>query len=200
MSTLPKLPSLSLRSRRRAGLALALLGGALTTGCGSTSTTLELGEMLTVAMIGVFEAPPDAEGNAEPKFVKFDLEGLKLAAADGTEVELFEEEEPLEARIINRSQIIYEASLADYVDTEFTSLTVTFGQDIVAGGKYEDEITAELPVAAAEYVDAITVEKAKGLRLTVQVQWKNILTRDEEADPPTETMTAPTLTLDLKQE
>ena len=168
-------------------------------GCGGVTPSVDLGESLTVAMTGVFEAPADATGNAEPKSMAMTLTGVALTAVDGSTVDLFaaEEAEPTEYRIISRGQIVFEADISDYVDVEFAALTVTFDPTVQGQGKYEDEMTTTLTSTTAAYAEPFTVENAKAVELGISVQWKNIVTRDEDADPPTEVMSSPGLVADL---
>lgn len=159
------------------------------------STSIDLTEKLTVAMLGVFEAPQDADGNAEPRAMAFTLQSVKLNSADGTEIELFEDD-PTEYSIINRSQIIAEAEIADYVDQSFSGITVTFAPEVTVAGKIEPELPVTLVNSELLYEDLIEIEKAKSFRLNINVQWKNIVTHDEEAE--TETAVPPAFSLEIK--
>ena len=173
--------------------AVLIVIGLAATGCGQ-STKLELTEKLTVAMQGTFEAPVDAVGNAEPKFVKFTLTGVSMTGLDGTVTDIYKSD-PLAVRIISRPQIIHEVEVKDYVGETFTQLTVTFDSAIEAGGKYEESMPLTLTTPNADYLGSIAVEKAKAMRLDISVQWKDTVTRDDDAK--TETMTSPALLMDL---
>ena len=164
-------------------------------GC-AQSTKLDLTEKLTVAMQGVFEAPVDATGNADPKFEKFTLSAVTAVDSDGTSVNLYEDD-PKEFRIISRPQIIFEADISDYVDKSFNTVALTFDPTTTVGGKIESDLAVALTDASPMLTDTFTVEKAKGLRLDVKVQWKNTVTRDEDADPASETASSPTFTLEM---
>lgn len=177
----------------RAGVLLALAGGV--SACGQ-STTLDLTEKLSVAMQGTFEAPPSAAGNAEPKAVTFQITGLTMTRADGTIDDIFQDEtEPKEVRIINRPQIVYEPKVHDFVDVAYTKLTLSLAATAEAKGKYEDAMSVTLAQPTADFVDTFTVAKAKSMRLDVSVQWKNTVTRDDDAK--SEVMSSPTFLLDL---
>ncbi len=162
-------------------------------GCGSM-TKIDLTEKLTIAMQGTFEAPPAADGNAEPKFVKFTLDDVTMTQTDGTVVDLYDAD-PLDLRIINRPQIIHEAKIKDYVGSDFSQITVTFAADAEAGGKYETSMPLTLATSEADFVEAFSVEKAKSLRLDISVQWKNTVTRND--DDKSETVTSPAFLLEL---
>lgn len=168
------------------------------TGCGSTD--LALTEKLTVVMYGVFETPADATGNVEPRSQTYTLNDVSLISADGTLTSVFAETAPKAVKIINRSQIIEEASLTDYVDLTYSGVRLTFDAAIVGAGKIEAEMATTLPASTIDYVAALTITSAKDLRLVVKVQWKNTVTRDEVADPPTEVMSAPTFAVGIGDE
>jgi hypothetical protein len=165
----------------------------LLSACGSTA--LDLSEKLTVVMYGVYEAPVDATGNVEPRQQHYTLTDVSLINTDGSATSIFVESEPKDLVIINRAQIIEEAPLADYAETSFAGFRVSFASAISGSGKYEAEMPATLSSATADLLEPVTVTKAKVYRLNVKVQWKNTVTRDEDAK--TEEMSAPTFALGL---
>jgi hypothetical protein len=177
---------------------MLLLPTAGMTGCGE-STTLDLSEKFTVAMAGVYEAPEDVSGNAEPRSMSFTLQGVTLSSAEGEDVELFEDE-PTAFNIINRPQIIAEADVADYVGTSFSSVTVTFAAAVTAVGKTSDELSATLTTTALVHTATIEIAKAKSNRLNIGVQWKNIINYDDSGDEVVETLGQPAFTFELKSE
>jgi hypothetical protein len=179
-------------NRKLASMILSL--AAL--GLGGCSTELDIKESLTVAMLGVFDAPADATGNADPRAQTYTLEDVGLVAADGTVTDIYDAD-PLEVRIVNRPQIIHEAELGDYKDLTYAGIRVQFSAAVVGIGKIEDELPITLADPVIVYAQAFTVEKGIAQRLEVRVQWKNTITRDEAADPPTETMVAPTFATEL---
>jgi len=182
--------------RRAAPRLLATVAFAYAlTACGE-STSLDVPEKLEVVMLGSFTAPADAAGNAEPRHQTYTLVDVAATAADGTIIDLYEEDAK-ELKIINRSQIIHEADLADYVDTAFTQISVQFDPTVKGLGKIEEELTVTLPAPTLTLLEGFTVDSAAVLRLTIEAQWKNTITRDEELDPP-EVMSAPTFVLELK--
>jgi hypothetical protein len=167
---------------------------SLLTGCGD-SLSISLKEKLLVAMIGVFEAPEGAEGNAEPRSMSFTLEKVTLIAEDGTETETYEGD-PAEFAIINRSQIIAEADAADYVGDSFAGIRVTFSPEATVVGKVDDSMNVALTQSELLYAEAFTFEKAKELRVNIKTQWKNTITFDETAN--TETAISPSFELEIK--
>lgn len=164
-------------------------------GCGDTSVSLE--EKLVVAMLGVFEAPEDASGNADPRYLSIDFLDLTLTKSDGEEVDAFEPSSST-LRIVNRSQIIAEYSLSKYVGESFTSVKATFAPAATAGGKYASSLPVTLSTPAPVYTEVLTVEKTKNIRLDLKAQWKNTLTRDDDAN--SETATSPTFRFVLANE
>lgn len=182
---------------RIGGLLATVAAASLLVGCGSMSTDLAVKETLAVVMTGVFESPADAIGNAEPKSLAFTLEDVTATTADGTVLDLYDAD-PVQYVIISRAQIVAEAELTEYVDEVITALTVTFAADVVGKGKYDAEMTTTLTSASAIYQNTFTIEKAKAMQLDVNVQWKGIVTRDEEA--ATETMSSPAFVAELGDE
>ncbi len=164
------------------------------TGCAETFS-LSLKEKLLVAMFGAFEAPEGSEGNAEPRSMSFTLEKVTLIADDGTETEMYEDE-PAAFSIVNRSQIIAEADLAEQVGESYSSIRVTLSPEATVVGKIEDSMVVTLGQSELLYTEVFSIEKAKELRLNIKTQWKNIVTYDEAAG--TETATAPTFSLEIK--
>src|SRR5687768_8101081 len=105
--------------RRFLTVGLGLSGALGLAACGTTE--LDLGATLVVAMYGAFEAPADAAGTAEPKFANFTLLDVTMTKADGEVVDLYDDD-PYEARIINRSQIIAELDVTDYEEESFSQV------------------------------------------------------------------------------
>jgi hypothetical protein len=185
-----------MKIRRKSSLKQLLCVTALVllSGCGDTFS-LSLEEKLLVSMLGVFEAPEGAEGNGEPRAMSFTLETVTLIAEDATEIELFEDD-PTKFDIINRSQIIAEADMADYVGDSFPGIRIGFAADATVVGKIEDNLVVTLSQADLLHSEVFTVEKAKELRLNIKTLWKNIITIDEAAG--TESAVAPSFTLEIK--
>ena len=173
-----------------------ILIGMLLAGCGGDQS-LEFSETLVVGIIGVFTAPDDATGNAEPRNVTLTLEDVQIVASDSGTVDLYTDEAE-EFKVASRSQIIFEADLADYVDQEITSLQVTFASAATASGKYEEELAITFDDVTVEHTEAFTVSAAQTNRINIQLEWLNIITRDEDADPPTETISAPSFATELE--
>lgn len=180
--------------RRFAKILGLWLVGCLLVGCGQTLST---DETLTVVMYGVFESPADATGNVEPRSQSYSLTGVSLLNADGTATSVMTETDPKSLKIINRAQIIEEASLHAYVGTTFTGIRVTFAEALTGAGKYEPAMATTLTTTDLDLVETVAVESASTFRLKVKVQWKNTVTRDETVTPPTEEMTAPTFELGI---
>jgi hypothetical protein len=149
-------------------------------------------------MVGVFERTPDGVGNAEPKRVVFTLEGVDFIKDDGTTLDLWEGAESTTHRVISRPQIVFEKTISDYAGTTFTGLRLTFDGSITGAGKYESELAATLPDTTPEFIQTLKVEKGQEMAVTVNIQWKNTITRDSSASPPTETMTPPSIRFALE--
>jgi hypothetical protein len=185
------------KNRRRAAMILGLcLVGQGLGGCGGAAS-LKTDETLAVVMYGTFIAPVDATGNAEPRSQTYTLKDVAVMTDDGAVTSVMTEKEPVTLKIVNRSQIIESASLHDFVDKTLTGVRVTFDTAITGAGKYEPEMAVALASADAELLQGIDIDTGKNVRLNIKVQWKNTVTRDDTADPPTESMTAPTFALDI---
>lgn len=167
-------------------------------GCSAASLTSQ-DASLSVIMAGVFERSPDAAGNAEPKQIKFTLKGVDLIKEDGSAIDLWAGAEETTYRVVSRPQKIFEGSLADYVGQSFASLKLTFDPVVTGSGKYEDALDATLADDTPDFFKTLPVAKGKTLKVTVHVQWKDLIMRDTEASPPTETMTPPSLRFELDE-
>jgi hypothetical protein len=181
--------------------ALSLLPGGLAAllGACSAETELDFSEKLTIAMLGTYEEPAGAQGNADPKFVNVTFTDASLTKSNGTIVDLFEGE-PTAFRIINRSQILHEVDMSSYVDETLSAITVTFEATVTAGGKIEAAMESTLLAATVSSDSALTIEAAIQKRLEIHLQWKNTVALDETVDPPTETLGMPGLSATLKDD
>jgi hypothetical protein len=150
-------------------------------------------------MVGVFERTPDGVGNAEPKRVLFTLKGVDFIQDDGTTLDLWDGGEQVTYRVISRPQIVFEKAISNYVGTTFTGIRLTFDGTIMGVGKYEADLSSTLPEPAPKFIQSLKVEKGQELAVTVNVQWKDIITRDTSSSPPTETMTPPSFRFALEE-
>jgi hypothetical protein len=164
--------------------------------CGS-QTKLAFDQVLQLVMFGIFEAPPDAIGNAEPKSQTYQLKGFSITKTEGAEVVNLYPETIDPSVIISRSQIIHEGDLTDLEDTSFSKLTVEFEPQVTVKGDVEDALALTLTEPVLTLDETFVIEKAQKLRLNVKVQWKNTILYDDSVDPPKETVTSPGFILDL---
>lgn len=165
-------------------------------GCNDTSTSFT--EKLEIAMSAAFSAPADARGTTDPKSLTFTLTGASVSLNDQTVLNLYQDLDPKEFRIVSRSQLILEADLSKYVTKEISEIAITFSKNIKGSGKYSSELTTTLSDSTARYSIPVKIQTAKTVRLEIQTQWKNTISIDTTTDPPTETLSAPGLILDLK--
>lgn len=164
--------------------------------CNDTSTSFS--EKLEIAMSAAFSAPADARGTTDPKSLTFTLTGITLTLSDQTALNLYQDQDPKEFRIVARSQLILEADLSKYVSKEISEIAISFSKNIKGSGKYSSELTTSLSDATARYSVPFKIQTAKTVRLEIQTQWKNTISTDTTTDPPTETLSAPGMILDLK--
>lgn len=155
------------------------------------SSALDTTSFLTIKMLGNLEAPADAEGTNDPRWQGYTLEGVYLIPETGDALSLYSDA-PHEYKIINRSQIIYKKEVdSDWLDVNFSALTVQFDQTVTGGGKYSDSHELTLETGSISYSTPFTFKKGQGLTAVINVNWKNTMTRNEEVDPPTESMALP---------
>ena len=162
------------------------------------NTALTFTEKLEIAMVGSFNQPPEATGNADPKVLVFTLMGGQVTLGGGAELNLFKDQEPLEFRIIARPQIILESDLSTYLDEEISSVSLTFAPTLGGVGKYSETLTATLTSPRPAYTTATKIQKGQTIRLLISALWKNTVTVDDSTKPPTETLSAPSLVIELK--
>lgn len=154
-----------------------------------------------VRMWGVFEAPVNATGTFSPTWQAYEFIGITLIRADdGSAVDLYSGA-PISVRIINRPQIIYSETLGNLEglseNDEFSSAEVRFSEILVGAGKLAEDYVVPLDSTNINYGLPFTVEPGKDLRFNINVLWKNTVTRDADGSPGTETMSAPTLRLEV---
>jgi hypothetical protein len=178
-------------------MILAVVAGLAVQGCSSQSLT-PTNELLKVAMVGVFERTPDGVGNAEPKRILFTLKGLEFLNDDGTATDLWDGADETTYRVISRPQIVFEKKISDYVGTTFMGLRITFDETVKGAGKYQSDLDASLADPRPKFIQSLRVEKGQEMVITVNIQWKDTITRDSSVSPPTETMTPPSLRFSLE--
>jgi hypothetical protein len=197
---------------------LALVQGLfLVSSCGSDATSVDFSEKLVVSMYGDFAVPFDSvtnttaianttmtssvvAGNSEPKNQTYTFSGMTVTDSEGTVTDLFTDAatEAAEVIIIDRSQIIFEASLTDLRDTIIASMNVTFAASADAKSPADEVLAFTLPSATLVHTENWTVTAAVEKRLKILVQWKNTINADEDAG--TETVEASSYTTELIDE
>jgi hypothetical protein len=145
-------------------------------------------------MLGTLVAPEGTEGNRDPVWQEYTLEGIFLSPDPAsTDALSLYSDDPKAFKIIDRPQVIYKREIdATWVDEKFDSIVVHFSPTVMAAGLYADDYSIELPDGDVKFTDGFTVEKGQGILATINVQWKNTILRDEASDPPSESIIAPT--------
>lgn len=166
--------------------------------CGSDPTKVDFTEKLVISMNSVFEEPAGVTGNNEPKNMTFTMTGLSVTDNEGTATDLFDDADPVVAKIISRSQIIFEGEIADLEGSTISSITVTLAAAGVATSPGDEELAFTLAVPTVVHNEEWAVGVSKSFRLKLLVQWKNIVTVDE--DSGAESIQAPTITTDFVDE
>lgn len=158
-------------------------------GCGGLS--LENKTYLTVKMVGNLVAPSTATGGQYPAWQEYTLQGVYLSPdpESGEVLSLFNED-PKTYKIVSRPQIIYQKEIpSTWVGKSFESLILRFDTGVTAAGKFRDDYQIVLDSSDIIYETSFMVEEGRGIVVTVNVNWKNTITRNDDTD--TETWTLP---------
>jgi len=150
---------------------------------------------LTVEMAGTFVAPDSATGNAVPRNIIFTLTGISMREKDTqTEVAMLENATTT-VTVINRPQIIFEKNVKSLKGTTYDQFTASFSNEITISGKFNATPLTQLD-GTIVLTKEFTIEEAQGVKVTIAVNWKDIITSDTVAK--TDTVTDPTYTTKLK--
>jgi hypothetical protein len=163
------------------------------------SSAIDTTKFLTVRALGVLVAPEGATGNYDPVWQEYTLEGVFLSPDpdSGDALSLYSED-PEAFKVIDRPQIIYKREIDNaWVGETFDTLVVRFSTTVTAAGKYADDYKIELAESDVSNVDSFTIEKGQGIEATINIQWKNTVTRDEASDTSTEEWMAPTFDVSI---
>ena len=182
--------------RRRVLAPAMLLAFGLLTGCGvSKSTSISAG--FRAVMVGSYDAPADAAGNSDPRSLTLTLSKVTLTLSDGTVVDA----SPTAAtsyHIIGRPQIVAEKDLSAYEGKTLSAAQVTFLPTGVVGTHYGNNPTVTFGNASPKTTGTLVLQKTKVAQLEIDAQWRNTVTRDDDAK--TESATAPAFALYLTLE
>ncbi len=165
-------------------------------GCG---VSFDSAQSLTIRMLGVLVAPDGAAGAFEPTAQAYTLEGVFLSPdpVSGEALSLYTGD-PEEFTIIDRAQVLFKRDIdATWVGESFEHLVVRFAPSVTGQSKYASDVSLTLTDPDVSSAGTFVVEQGQGLEVTVNVQWKNTVTRDESTSPSTETMELPTFDLDI---
>lgn len=171
-------------------LGLITLGGILGA-CSTDSLTSSTEQKLKIEMLAVYESPSDAEGTFAPIAQTFTLTGVVLSQADTDEALSLFTGDPLEVRVIERSQLIFQRDISSYEGTEFEALTVKLDATVVGEGKLFVDHKMTLDEPDLMWEKPVVVKKGQGIDVVIRVLWNNTVTRDEDAG--TESMSVPEL-------
>ena len=177
-------------------LIAVLLMGSFIQSC---SDLVKNTKYLTVRVVGVPVAPEGATGSYDPIWQEYTMEGVYLSPdpdADG-ELSLYSGD-PTAFKVIDRPQIIYKREIpSGWVGEKFDSLFVRFSTSVTAAGKYADDYKLELLESDIGNAEGFTVEKGQGIAATINIQWKNTVTRDDASVPPIEDWIVPTFDVSI---
>jgi len=172
---------------------LTYLSLFLITSCGN-GLSLTTKQEIEVVIYGVNTAPESATGTQSPQFYELQFVNLVLITSDAEPV-TFTPTTTETYKVINRPQIVYAESVSDYEGTEFSSAAATFTETVTVGGKYSTDYSLTLTNPVFDVAKSFSVETGKGLKMTVLVNWKNTVIRDETAG--TEEIQQPEFSVDI---
>ncbi len=162
--------------------------------CGAT-TSLTGSQSFVVEMYGVFEEPVGADGAFEPKWQNYLLTDVLITKSDGSgDVDLMTSDPPV-VRIVDRTQIIFSADVAEYEGVAMSGLTIKFDPSIVVAGKAAEH-TVILDTGDMTLAQSISVGKGQGITVLLKVKWKNTIKVDEATGE--ESALAPTFDISIK--
>ena len=127
------------------------------------------------------DVPEGASGSFDPYSETFSLLSITRTADDGVPESLFADSAK-EVRVNHKPQLIYEAEIpkTDYLKS-FQSLDVVFDPSVKAVSLHQTTgQTLTLSSGALTY-GSFTIAKAETLAFTVEIHWKNTVTRDLDA-------------------
>ena len=155
----------------------------------------DFAEKLQVVMVGTFVQPTDAKGSEDPKSLNFTLNGCGILLSDGEYLDLYQDQDPKQFRIIARPQIIMEADLTAYESKDIGEIRVIFDPTVEGVGKTFKNLSTIMPQPTKTLVQSLKIQAGKTIRLQISVPWKNTITVDSEGGGPLESLEPPTLVL-----
>lgn len=153
---------------------------------------------LDVKMLGVAEAPDGAMGNVDPISETFTLK--KIVALDDEEQEHSLLDEEKEVKIINRTLLVLHKEMpSEFEGKTFSQFKVEFSTKLSATSRFKQDAELNLESGVVAFDEAFSVGRGHGLTFVIKVKWKNTVTRNEEADPKTDELTAPQLEISFSR-
>ena len=131
------------------------------------------------------DVPTGAAGNASPDALTLTLQGIQLTNKTTSEVVEVYEDDAKEFKIIDRDQILYKIPVTDLDGTTYSSGSIVFESVATLKSKYEAELPFDLSTVPATTTQEFTCGTGQECTLHVYVAWKNILTRDTDAETDT---------------
>ena len=156
--------------------------GPFVASCSTATTTVT--QIFKIEMLGVPETPTVAEGTEDPRYLNFTLIGVTFSDKDGTVTTLYDGTDAVEAKIVNRGQIVYSKDVASLSGNSYTSATVTFNPTVSGGSKSNsDDVSFTLTNPTATMATAFKIEEGKGSVFVLKVKWKNTAAEGTITEP-----------------
>ena len=162
----------------------AVAVGAMTAGCGVTTTTTP---DITVEIVGVFETPPNAKGTITPQSQVYTIDAVNIIKSNGDSVKLLTESKSV--KVVNRRQLVISSPLADYKDSAFSRASITLNAAVATNTRSSQDLVSALTSLTYDSDTNFTVESTSSIKLSIKVKWGNLVTKNE--DTGEETVGAP---------
>lgn len=129
---------------------------------------------LEIHMMGIYEAPTGTLGSSTPQYQKYTILGFS-AIIDGELIELHEDWEQKEFRIVDRPQRVLSRSIEDFSGQVISDLRVELDPRIVGGNKDQRSLSANLSSAEVLLDQPFELERGRSYTLLLQVKWRNTI-------------------------
>jgi len=159
---------------------LGCVAGLGLSGCGGFNSD----QLLSVEMYGVSKMPEGATGNRDPRFQIYQLLQVDLVSEDGATItNLLDNTEEKIFRIVDREQLIYSKKIADFVDTSYGSMQLTFASKVTGGDSEDNSLTFTLANPTLTLSQPFAIEKAKDVTVLIKLNWGNTLSDEAMTEP-----------------
>ncbi len=156
-------------------------------------TTVDKKTELIVRMLGVYEAPTDAQGNQDPKWQIYNLEQIIISIRDTAESYNLLDADLGQLKIVENPQIVFRADLTEYLAKTLSGVTLVVNSSVTGGTTVKNDHEISLDQTDYTLAEDLAVTDSKDINITARIKWRNTVIRAE--DGVTESMTQPEIEL-----